>query len=106
MTVSNRIATELRGPKSFRLFGQEIEARPTSAFVAADPARVEQALANLVDNALAHGGGAIDLFAVERDSSISAGGFTVLQSLVNPRVIEPFALLAAGGARFNRTSTA
>jgi 16S rRNA (cytidine1402-2'-O)-methyltransferase len=31
MTVSNRVATELRGPRSFRLFGQEIEARPVPA---------------------------------------------------------------------------
>jgi two-component system OmpR family sensor kinase len=46
--------------------GQEIDARPTSALVAADPVRLEQALANLVDNALAHGAGAIGLFAVER----------------------------------------
>ena len=50
--------------------GQEIEARPTSAFVAADPARVEQALANLVGNAIAHGAGAIDLFALERDDVV------------------------------------
>jgi two-component system OmpR family sensor kinase len=50
--------------------GQEIHTRPTSAFVAADPMRIEQALANLVDNALAHGAGAIDLFAVERDDVV------------------------------------
>ena len=47
--------------------GQEVEAHPTSASVDADPVRIEQALANLVENALAHGAGAIDLFAVERD---------------------------------------
>jgi len=63
-TVTERFAR--RG----REHGQEIEARPTSAFVAADPARVEQALANLIDNALAHGAGAIDLFAVERDDVV------------------------------------
>jgi signal transduction histidine kinase len=50
--------------------GRELEARPTSAFVAADEIRVEQALANLVDNALAHGAGPIDLFAVERDDVV------------------------------------
>jgi two-component system OmpR family sensor kinase len=50
--------------------GQDIDARPTTAFVAADTARVEQALANLVDNALAHGAGTIDLFAVERDDVV------------------------------------
>jgi len=32
--------------------------------------RIEQALANLVENALAHGAGAIDLFAVERDNIV------------------------------------
>jgi signal transduction histidine kinase len=53
-----------------REHGQEIEARPTTASVAADPVRVEQALANLVDNSLAHGAGAIDLFAVERDDVV------------------------------------
>ncbi|MHB8641622.1 MAG: HAMP domain-containing sensor histidine kinase [Gaiellaceae bacterium] len=47
--------------------GQGVRVHPTSVSVDADPARVEQALANLVANALAHGGGAIDLFAVERD---------------------------------------
>jgi len=47
--------------------GQEVETHPTSAAVDADPVRIEQALANLVENALAHGAGAIDLFAVERD---------------------------------------
>ena len=50
--------------------GQEIDVRPTNASVTADPVRVEQALANLVDNALAHGAGAIDLFAVERDDVV------------------------------------
>jgi signal transduction histidine kinase len=50
--------------------GQPLEARATSAFVAADQTRVEQALANLVDNALAHGAGPIDLFAVERDDVV------------------------------------
>ena len=63
-TVTERFARRARE------LGQEIDARPTSASVAADPARVEQALANLVDNALAHGAGAIDLFAVERDDVV------------------------------------
>src|SRR5207237_6403366 len=50
--------------------GQELELRPAHAFVEADPVRVEQALANLLENALAHGAGAIDLFAVERDDVV------------------------------------
>jgi two-component system, OmpR family, sensor kinase len=50
--------------------GQEVEVRPARAFVDADPLRIEQALANLVENALSHGGGAIDLFAVERDDVV------------------------------------
>ena len=50
--------------------GQDVEAHPTSASVDADPVRIEQALANLVENALAHGAGAIDLFAVERDDIV------------------------------------
>jgi signal transduction histidine kinase len=50
--------------------GQELEVRPTSAAVDVDSARIEQALANLVDNALYHGAGAIDLFAVERDDVV------------------------------------
>jgi signal transduction histidine kinase len=50
--------------------GQQVEVRPARAFIHADPLRVEQALANLVENALTHGGGAIDLFAVERDDIV------------------------------------
>ena len=50
--------------------GRQLELRPTSAAVSADPARVEQALANLVENALDHGGGRVDLFAVVRDDVV------------------------------------
>jgi two-component system, OmpR family, sensor kinase len=50
--------------------GQVVDAHATSALLDADPIRVEQALANLVENALAHGAGAIDLFAVERDDVV------------------------------------
>jgi len=63
-TITERFARRAREG------GQELEARRTDVSVAADPARVEQALANLVDNALAHGSGAIDLFAVERDDVV------------------------------------
>jgi len=50
--------------------GQAVDAHPTSASVDADPVRIEQALANLVENALSHGAGAVDLFAVERDDVV------------------------------------
>jgi two-component system, OmpR family, sensor kinase len=50
--------------------GRELDPRPASAAISADPARVEQALANLVENALEHGAGKIDLFAVERDELV------------------------------------
>jgi signal transduction histidine kinase len=49
---------------------QDVDARPTGASIDADPVRIEQALSNLVENALAHGAGSIDLFAVERDNVI------------------------------------
>ena len=39
------------------------------AFVDADPARLEQALGNLVDNALVYGDGAVELFVCERRRS-------------------------------------
>ena len=63
-----RVAERFTRPAGER--GQEVEVRPAQAFVDADPLRVEQALANLVENALSHGGGAIDLFAVERDDVV------------------------------------
>jgi two-component system, OmpR family, sensor kinase len=46
----------------------EVEASP-GLDVVADAARVEQALGNLVDNALRHGGGKIRLNAVDRDGA-------------------------------------
>jgi signal transduction histidine kinase len=49
---------------------QDVDTRPTGASIDADPVRIEQALSNLVENALAHGAGSIDLFAVERDNVI------------------------------------
>ena len=50
--------------------GQEVDVHATGAVVEADPVRIEQALANLVENALTHGEGAIELFAVERDDIV------------------------------------
>jgi len=44
--------------------------RPTTAVVDVDSVRVEQALANLLENALAHGAGQIDLFAVARQDVV------------------------------------
>ena len=63
-TVAARFARRVRD------HGQELELRPVAGSIAADPVRVEQALSNLVENALAHGGGRIDLYAVERDDVV------------------------------------
>jgi two-component system OmpR family sensor kinase len=63
-TVAARFARRARD------HGQELELRPAAGSIAADPVRVEQALANLVENALAHGAGRIDLYAVERDDVV------------------------------------
>ena len=63
-TVAARYARRARD------HGQELELRPAAGSIAADPVRVEQALANLVENALAHGAGRIDLYAVERDDVV------------------------------------
>lgn len=41
-----------------------------SAALSCDPVRLEQALANLVENALQHGEGAVELAAVERDDLV------------------------------------
>jgi signal transduction histidine kinase len=50
--------------------GHALDVRLTGAAVDADPPRVEQALSNLVENALVHGAGPIDLYAVERDDVV------------------------------------
>jgi two-component system, OmpR family, sensor kinase len=50
--------------------GRTIEIRPTDAVVVGDRARLEQALANLVENALVHGRGGVDVYAFERDDVV------------------------------------
>jgi len=50
--------------------GRDLQVEDTAAHVLADPLRVDQALDNLVDNALAHGEGKITLFAIERDDTV------------------------------------
>ena len=62
--VAARFATRARQ------LGRSVRTEETDAVVDADPERVEQALGNLVDNALTHGTGAVVLFAHERDDVV------------------------------------
>jgi signal transduction histidine kinase len=50
--------------------GREVRVEPTGLRLDADPLRVGQALVNLVDNALVHGGGPVELAAVEQDGFV------------------------------------
>jgi signal transduction histidine kinase len=50
--------------------GRDVRADATAAVVDADPARLEQALDNLVDNALAYGAGEIALLAESVDGAV------------------------------------
>jgi signal transduction histidine kinase len=50
--------------------GRELRVEPTGLRLDADPLRVGQALVNLVDNALVHGAGPVELAAVERDGYV------------------------------------
>lgn len=50
--------------------GRELRVVETDLHVEADPLRVGQALANLVDNALTHGGGTVELSAERRDGLV------------------------------------
>ena len=50
--------------------GRVIEIRPSDAAVVGDRTRVEQALANLVENALTHGRGAVDVYSLARDDIV------------------------------------
>jgi signal transduction histidine kinase len=62
--VAARFATRARQ------LGRSLTVEDTDAIVDADPERVEQALGNLVDNALAYGSGAVVLFARARDEIV------------------------------------
>ncbi|HEY3551545.1 MAG TPA: HAMP domain-containing sensor histidine kinase [Gaiellaceae bacterium] len=50
--------------------GRDLDIASTDLFVDADPLRVGQALVNLVDNALIHGEGTVELTAEERDGFV------------------------------------
>jgi signal transduction histidine kinase len=74
--VRSRFAARARG------LGRDVVVEPANGLVIdADPARIEQALGNLVDNALKHGAGAVTLSAVGHDGLVElhvtdeGGGF-------------------------------
>jgi two-component system, OmpR family, sensor kinase len=50
--------------------GRDLRVEPTGLHVDADPLRVGQALVNLLENALAHGEGTVELAAEERDGLV------------------------------------
>ena len=50
--------------------GRRVRAVPTADTVEGDPVRLEQALNNLVDNALTYGAGEVEIFAEARNGSI------------------------------------
>jgi signal transduction histidine kinase len=53
-----------------RTLGRELRVEPAETHALADPVRVGQALVNLVDNALTHGRGTVELTAEERDGCV------------------------------------
>jgi signal transduction histidine kinase len=63
-TVSRRFATRARES------GRALRTEPTTAVVSADPNRLEQALDNLVENALSYGAGEVTIFAEQREHSL------------------------------------
>lgn len=63
-------AVALRFARLAEVDGRRIEIRPTDAAVVGDRTRVEQALANLVENALTYGRGAVDVYSLERDDVV------------------------------------
>jgi two-component system OmpR family sensor kinase len=50
--------------------GRDLRVEPANAYAQADPARVAQALVNLVDNALTHGHGTVELAVEEREGFV------------------------------------
>ena len=53
-----------------RAAGRTLELDPAPGAVVVDPMRLQQALSNMVDNALRHGAGPVRLSAVERDGHV------------------------------------
>jgi signal transduction histidine kinase len=71
VAVSDLLAdTATRFSNRARSLGRELRVVETELHVDADPLRAGQALANLVDNALVHGDGAVELVAVEREGFV------------------------------------
>ncbi len=74
-TVAARFETRARE------HGREVRYEETDVVLDADPVRVEQALGNLVDNALAYGAGPVVLYAADADGLVGlhvvdeGGGF-------------------------------
>jgi signal transduction histidine kinase len=85
--VARRFAARARG------VDRQVRVDPTSAIVDADPVRVEQALDNLVDNALAYGAGDVVLFARSTDGvvelHVTDGGAGFDEAFL-PRAFERF----------------
>ncbi len=68
-TILNRIAGRF-GPRATEL-GRAVTVSPSDdAVLDVDPARVEQAIGNLVENALAHGKGPVSLFVHQSNGSV------------------------------------
>jgi signal transduction histidine kinase len=59
-----------RFEQSATSLGRELKVEPSELRLDADPVRLEQALANLVENALTYGRGAVQLRAVERADAV------------------------------------
>ncbi len=62
--------TATRFAKRASSLGRDLSVEPSDFLVDADPLRVGQALANLVDNALTHGEGTVELTAEGRDGFV------------------------------------